>query len=331
MRIDVDLRRYAPSAHQPAICAEPPNNSVERDRPQAVLVDSYRGFAAVAPLTSEVGPPYLSSMNYSLRLFKMRHKYPLVRNFMVSLVAVACSVITMAQAQTPFSVAFPPNFKGEDCDAIATVLRESQTKKDEFENIASYENRLEGILNAKTVSDRPLSESKFFINSDRISSTYDADKGLMKVYGSLRQSTKVSESIRYARTVVVNTRSARASEYQGQNSFSASTTVKKYRDEICGVAFLNVSPVTDLEWMGIIEFPLSAEVARQSKGNVTLVYQARLAPPLVVDYRQYIAPTLSSPSDILVQGDALTAVLERYFLINKATGEVLFERAYTPK
>lgn len=262
----------------------------------------------------------------------MCHIYRPIRKLVISFAAVAYSAINMAQAQTDTpSGAFLPTFRGEDCDAIATALRDGETKKDEFENTSSYEKRLQNILSSKTASGRPLSEPKFFVNSDRTSAIYDADKGSMKVYGSLRQSTKVSESIRYASTVIVNTRSTHASQYQGQNSFGASATIKKYRDDICSVAFLNVSPVTDHEWMGVIEFPLTPEIARQSKGNITLVYQARLAPPLLVDYRQYIAPTTSSPSDILVQGDALTAVLERYFVINKATGEVLFERLYTPK
>jgi len=83
--------------------------------------------------------------------------------------------------------------------------------------------------------------------------------------------------------------------------------------------------------MGVIGFALDPDMARQNKGNIALVYQARLAPPLLVDYRQYIAPTISSPSEILVQGDVLTAVLERYFVINKVTGEILFERLYSPK
>lgn len=261
----------------------------------------------------------------------MRNSYNISLILATILSATGWSALTAAQTQTVATIKFPSNFKGEDCDIIAKNLRNSQIKRDEFESTTIYEKRLEEILNSGEISGNPLSGSKFFVNSDRTSAIYDADKGSMKVYGSLRQSTKVSESIRYASTVIVNIRSAQVSQYQGPNSFGASTTVKKYRDDICGVAFLNVSPITDLEWMGVIEFPLAAEVARQSKGNITLVYQARLVPPLIVDYNQYIEPTLSSPSDILVQGDALTAILERYFIINKTTGEVLFERIYTPK
>ncbi len=229
------------------------------------------------------------------------------------------------------SLAFSPGFKGEDCDAIAKILKKSQIKKDEFESTASYEQRLQGILDTEAVSNRPLAEAKLFVNSEKISSAYDADKGLMKIYGSLRQSVRVSESVKYASVAILRTRSSHISEYQGQNNFGASKVVKKYRNEVCGVAFMNVSPSTDFEWMSAIEFPLSPDVARKSKENLALVYQASLRGPLLVDYRQHIAPTMEYPSDILTEGDALTAVLERYFVINKETGEILFERLYTPR
>lgn len=187
------------------------------------------------------------------------------------------------------------------------------------------------MLTSVSVSGSSLAESRYFVNSNQISAVYNADKGLMKVYGSLGHSTRVSDSIRYASTAIVKTRSAQKRKYEGQNRFGASTTVNEYHDEICGVAFLNVSPVTDFEWMGQIEFPLSADIARRSKDNIAIAYLARLAPPFIVDYRQYIAPTMSSPSEILVTGDALTALLERFIILNKTTGEVLFERIYTPK
>lgn len=245
----------------------------------------------------------------------------------------ACAGLALsAWAQSaPQSPLFPPNFKGEDCDTLATVLKSSAPKKDEFESTSDYDKRIQGALATMSVSGKPLAEPRYFVNSDQISGTYDADKGAMKVYGSLRQSTKVSPAINYASTVIVKIRSAKTSQYEGKNRFGTSTTVKNYRDEICGVAFLNVSPVTDHQWMGKIEFPLSADVARRSKGNIGIVYLARLAPPFVVEHRQYIAPTISAPSEILVTGDAMTAVLDHFYVVNRRTGEVLYDRQYTVK
>lgn len=248
----------------------------------------------------------------------------------LSLAVGMLSAIAQDQPSTQPPV-ISKNFRGEECDAIAATLKANAIRKDEFETTLAYEKRAQTLLSSVPVSGRPLAESKYFINSDQISAVYDADKGSMRVYGSLRHSTKVSDTIRYASTVIVKTRSAQKDQYEGQNRFGASTTVNNYRDEVCGVAFLNVSPVTDHEWMGRIEFPLSADIARRSKGNIAIAYVARLAPPFVVDYREYIAPTISAPSEILVTGDALTAVLERFIVLNKTTGEVLFDRLYTPR
>lgn len=257
----------------------------------------------------------------------------IIRQICIALLITGFLPPAEAQAQPDAlpSVSFPPNFKGEDCDSIVDVLKKSKVKKDEFETTLEFTQRIQSTLGSIFVADKPLAEQKYFVNSDRTSAVYDADKGVLRVYGSLRQSTKVSESIQYAETVIVKTRSADSSEYRGQNNLGASTKVKKYRDNICGVAFVNLSPVTDLEWMSKIEFALPAEAARQAKGNIAIVYMARLTAPLLVEYRQYIAPTMSSPSDILVTGDALVARLEHFFVINRVTGVVLFERQYTPR
>lgn len=254
------------------------------------------------------------------------------RRLAIGILFAICAIPAIAQDKPPLQTPmFPSNFRGEDCDAIAAALKGRAIRKDEFESTADYEKRAEAMFTSVSVSGRPLAESRYFVNSDQISAVYNADKGLMKVYGSLRHSTKVSDTIRYASTVIVKTRSAQKNQYEGQNLYGASTTVDKYRDEVCGVAFLNVSPVTDHEWMGQIEFPLPADIARRSKGNIVIAYLARLAPPFLIDYRQYIAPTMSAPSEILVTGDALTAVLERFIVLNKTSGEVLYDRVYTPK
>jgi hypothetical protein len=256
----------------------------------------------------------------------------IVRSTLLALLTTCCLHPVAAQAQSDVpQFRFPPEFKGEDCDSIVAMLKKVKVSKDEFETTADFTQRVQSVLGSTSVADKPLSEPKYFVNSDRTSAVYDADKGVLRVYGSLRQSTKVSEAIKYAQTVIVKTRSAESSEYRGQNNFGASTAVKKYRDEICGVAFVNLSPVTDHEWMGKIEFPLLAETARQSKGNIAIVYLSRLTTPLLVEHRQYIAPTMSSPSEILVTGDALVTTLERFFIVNRATGAVLFERQYTPR
>lgn len=239
--------------------------------------------------------------------------------------------IALAQDAKEPKFQFPANFVGEECDAIVDALKNQKLNKDEFETSAAFADRVQSAMNSTVVAGRNLSEPRYFVNSDHTSAVYDADKGMLKVYGSLRQSTRVSEAVKYASTVIVKKRSAESSEYAAENRFGATTTVKRYRDEICGVAFLNVSPVTDHQWMGSIEFPLSAESARLSRGKISIVYLARLSPPLLVEHRQRIAATMSAPSEIVVSGDALTAILERFYVINKATGEVLFERVYSPR
>jgi len=252
--------------------------------------------------------------------------------FGAGLLFAACMTSAMAQNQSEATpTVFPANFRGEECDTVVASLKSNASKKDEFESTVEYEKRAQTTLASISASGRSLAEPKFFVNSENVSAVYDADRGSMKVYGSLRLSTNVSDAVRYASTVIVTTRSAQTSKYQGQNQFGASAEVKKYRDEVCGVAFLNLSPVTNHEWMGAIEFPLSADIARRSKGNIVIVYLAHLAPPLLVNYRQYVAPTMSAPSEILVTGDALTAVLERFFVVDKRTGDVLYERPYTPR
>lgn len=255
-----------------------------------------------------------------------------LRILAIGVISAICTIPAVAQDNAPLQMPMvPSNFRGEDCDAIVAALKSRAIRKDEFETTADYEKRAETMITSISISGRPLAESKYFINSEQISSIYNADTGLMKVYGSLRNSTKVSDTIQYASTVIVKTRSAKKNQYEGQNRYGTSTTVNNYRDEICGVAFLNVSPVSSHEWMGQIEFPLPADVARRSKEKIAIAYFAHLAPPFLVEYRDYIAPTMSAPSEILVTGDALTAVLERFIVFNKTTGEVLFEQIYTPK
>lgn len=256
----------------------------------------------------------------------------IVRSSLLTLLAASCLNSAAAQVlpdAPPFS--FPPDFKGEDCDSIVAALKKSKLSKDEFETTADFTNRIQSNLSSTYVADRPLSELKYFVNSDRTSAVYDADKGILRVYGSLRQSTKISEAVKYASTVIVKIRTAESGEYRGQNNFGVSTTVKRYRDEICGVAFINLSPSTELDWMGKIEFPLSAEAARASKDKIAIVYLSRLVAPLVIEYRQSKSPTMNAPSDILITGDALVATLERFFIVNRITGAVLFERQYTPR
>jgi hypothetical protein len=250
----------------------------------------------------------------------------------VSTLAISQS-LAVAQSQSAIAepLVFPPDFKGEDCDSLVATLKQNKVRKDEFESSADFTQRLEKLLESKSVTGSTLSEPKYFINSDRTSAVYDADKGAIKVYGSLRQSTKISDSTKYASTVIVKTRSTDTSEYQGQNRFGVATQVTKFRKEICGVAFLNVSPATDHQWMGTIEFPLSAEIARQSKGNIAIAYSVRLATPLLVEHRQHISPTVTSPTEIIVAGDALVATLERFYVFNRATGDVLHERIYAPR
>jgi hypothetical protein len=253
------------------------------------------------------------------------------RVLLASISLSALSSLALAQTSTDQPFRFPPSFLGEDCDALASSIKQANVRKDEFETSSAFTARLQALLDQPLASGRKLSEPMYFVNSDRVSAVYDADRGSMKVYGSLRQSTRISDSIRFAGTVVVKKRSAESSEYQAQNRIGASTTVQRYRDEICGVAFTNLSPVTDHQWMGLIEFPLSVETAKASKGNIGIVYLAKLTPPLLIEHRQRVAPTMTSPVEILVTGDALTAVLERFYVINKLTGEVLFDRIYTPR
>lgn len=256
------------------------------------------------------------------------------RQLLVQVAAVlALALVGMhaaAQVSPDGLQAFPPRFAGEDCDALAKAVNGLQIKKDEFESSAAYAGRVADILARTTANGQSLDKSRLFLNSDRASAAYDAEKQLLRVYGSLRQSAKVSDSLRYASTVIVKTRSAKSSEYAGQNVFGVSKKVTAYRNEICGVAFTNLTPVTDFKWLSTIDIPLSPDQARAAKDNVAVVFEARLTAPVLVEYRQAIAPTMDSPGDILVTGDALVATLDRLYVINKATGEVLTSRDYRP-
>jgi hypothetical protein len=259
------------------------------------------------------------------------HNYQLTVKVVIGAASLLLASLVVAQTSSPRDQSevpsFPANFKGEDCDTISKDLKKLNLKKDEFETTADYSNRISDVLKSAMSGGQPLTTSKYFVNSEVPSGVYDADKGSMKVYASLRQSTKVSDSIKYASTAIVRMRSA-TSNYKGQNAFGATTGVTAYRDNICGVAFVNLDPVTDLKWMSTIDIQMTPEVARRSKGNMVLVYQASLTPPLMVPYSQRIAATLSEPTEIVTNGDVLTAKLERYFVVNRATGEVLFSKNY---
>jgi hypothetical protein len=251
--------------------------------------------------------------------------------FVVLACLIAWAPVSNAQATTTSAFSFSPNFSGENCDALVAALKKEKVEKSEFETSADFSKRMQDILEVKSVAGRRLSEPMYFLNPKVLSAVFDADRQSMKVYGAIAQSTRVSPTNQYASTVTLSTRSSNTSQYAAQNRFGASTGVTRYRHEICGLAFLNVSPVTDHQWMGSIEFPLSPEAARRIKDKIAIVYLAQIAPPLLAQHRKRAAPTLSEPIEVVVTGDALTAVLENFFVINRITGEVLFERVYTPR
>ena len=106
-------------------------------------------------------------------------------------------------------------------------------------------------------------------------------------------------------------------EYVGSNAMGARVRVTSHGSKICGLVFANVpdkypGPV----WNGFVrptQVPIEPIEARTVKGRLAAAYIGTLEQPFLFEYLDYIAPTISSPTEVTDHGDSIGNDLKQGF------------------
>lgn len=220
------------------------------------------------------------------------------------------------------STALPPGYQGHNCVEVSNKLNGLKPEKDEFETSQDYSERVERIrltpLYASVTAASTLAFSKE-ISTSRVD--YDADSESMNVSIFPSKATMVGE--KFFESAVIDRQVESRSEYVGVNAYGRKVNVARTRYLVCAATFNNIDTISrKIRTPNSLAFKINPSDARVAKDNLGLLYILNTAPPFVVKYHEYAAPTIDSPTELSFGGNVIVGRLQQMWLYNIKTGQI---------
>lgn len=214
-----------------------------------------------------------------------------------------------------FAPSLPPSFVGNSAADLYLALAKSHPpKRGEFETTSEFNERqikfderafLGNIspLDTVAISIWPFAEEAY-VGALK----YDADASRMALH--LQKAY-----FPHTCSLALENKSKQAGSYTGSNSFGVKAKVVKQE-----VTHLCLSSGGDVK----IEFPLAREKAITLKPNLRILLVGRFTPPYTSQTHNYVAPTVTSPREIVHHGHILHMDITRVWVYDWTTGEVVY-------
>lgn len=258
-------------------------------------------------------------------------------SFALSLPAVAAGAKSNAKAQnrivddgyakTALSLSdekLPQNFKGYSCTEIVKGLQSLNIKKDEFETKQEFEDRLMNDGLKKLSGSITAADPMIFVYNKSLSDfKYDPESQAFKGRSYFGKDGMLKEGYELfdAAPLVILSNSRKS--YIGVNGFGASTKVEESSTKVCGVIFKQAKKKTIYGPLKIeYNIPMASEKARELKDSLKIAFVGALSIPYLGRYVSFSKPTVSSPYDISITGDAIVIRLEEVWVFDEKTGEI---------
>jgi len=216
----------------------------------------------------------------------------------------------------------PPSYLGHSCRAFGRKLSGLETAKGEFEPTADYNDRMAPLLDAQVVGATKVGDVVGFLeDSPSFYEKYDADTQIFSISGSWGLINQMVGS-ELLSSVTTDSKLVSSRKYIAENGFGRKAQVTSYLSNVCGIAFTNLPYLSRKKIPFAEKFDLTPADAKETKGNIGVLYVGRLEAPFRTQYSHYIKPTMDNPVESASSGDALTMKLSAIWLFNKRTGRI---------
>jgi hypothetical protein len=223
------------------------------------------------------------------------------------------------------SASVPRNFTGHDCKVLTERLKKLVPEKTEFESHADFDKRSDlsavtiftGLLASDLLALVPSHHAwNFEYDAERRQATLSLSKYRIGSYAF----TSVKNGHKHLEAVMHSELSSSRREYVGTNGFGVRVNVTERRVTACGIAIANKTRLGDYARVTI---PLEPEAARSLKENLGGILIGTVQKPYLAEISRYIEPSIQSPWEYWMKGDAVVIDLKDVWFFNRATGQVL--------
>jgi len=217
------------------------------------------------------------------------------------------------------------NFKGVSCRELVTKIKKINIRKDEFETSTEYAERTEHVRSDVILGSYTGASIMAFVPSGGLVSTsYNADTGILKVTAPTVGSITTKINSEYIKSAVIENDVKKIDKYEASNAYGKKVLVEKGTFSICALAFKNI-PTLGYSQKIPRDFSISLppDEARKNKDNVGILYVTRLESPFLIDYTAYNKPTIDYPVESISTGDAIVVSLSQIWIFNRSTGDIL--------
>lgn len=226
----------------------------------------------------------------------------------------------------------PKNYTGHDLKSIYEALekRKISARKDEYETIEQYKQRIQDSENKPLLGKLDLNDLFSFVVTPT-SSYYSADLKTLTLW--VRADVVLDGvSIDSSMVGIVGPNLySNTSTYIGSNAYGALTEVEKIRGTYVYLAFSNKSalPLISQEY-GFGNFKLelgniTPEIAKAIRENLYIAFIYKLKEPYLRDGFVSQEPTRDDPKDYFWVHKNVHAISKEIWVFNKTNGEILLK------
>lgn len=231
-------------------------------------------------------------------------------------------------SQEPLNVSadiLPPDYLGHSCLQVAAKLKESNLNKGEFEPTTEYEKRLAEIGASPLYGNIRLVDTLAFKHRDRFfTPSYNADTQLMEIRINFSTEMMLIEPAYHSVSAeFINLDISSKNTYTASNSYGATATVTRENYNACLAVFKNTNAHDTLTSKTIkATFTIPPDEAKNVKENLAILYIGKLAYPYNTKYRKHVEATISSPTELIYEGDVPVINLDKVWVYDKFSGKI---------
>lgn len=239
-----------------------------------------------------------------------------------------------------------PGFAGHDIKAIYNDLmaRKNMAVKGEFETTSEFEARLQRETEAPILGKLDRRDYLAFVLTNSSGETlYDADAKIMTIAVALSSGAEnvYTKSDKMALTSQAETKSE---EYEGSNAYGAKATVTRHLGINYNMAFSNYSPFGVSKYIDsgtrsrghteeffakdvfLLQIPMDVALAKEVKVQLNILAIVKLIEPYTYEGTFYDKPTISRPTEYLIQYHFLNTELIELWVFDRSTGRIFIKK-----
>ncbi|OEZ50305.1 hypothetical protein JAB1_14200 [Janthinobacterium sp. MP5059B] len=229
--------------------------------------------------------------------------------------------------ENPFDISvesLPANYRGHSCAEIVRPLGNIKLEKDEFESSKAFAERIEFVKDSPLYGKlKGTSTLAFSPARPLLLPKYDADTETMtiKIVSHGSQSVRIGENFYSSAPIIKDLSDSRS--YVAENGYGKKIEVNSFTYLVCGITFANVNSIAkSIHIPSEFSFKVAPELARDSKGNIGILYITNLSAPYIVRYSDYMKATMDSPTEISMSGPSIVTTLSQVWVYNTKTGQI---------